>query len=110
MNNETILFFSDDDIGTGTGTGAYKASRFMALDQTGSAAATFYFKNQDWEAGEENTVAVVFSGSFSDLARGVAGVINSKKAFVTMADSTNSTYFSYNGGTLSGDPVLVQTA
>ena len=45
-----------------------------------------------------------------DLARGVAGVINSKKAFVTMADSTNSIYFSYNGGTLSGDPVLVQTA
>ena len=35
MNNETILYFSDDDIGTGTGTGAYKASRFMGLDQTG---------------------------------------------------------------------------
>ena len=110
MSNETILFFSDDDIGTGTGTGAYHASRFMALDQTGATAATFYFKNRDWEDGEENTITVTFSGSFKDLARGVAGVINSKKAFVTMSDSHNSAYFSYAGGTLSGDPVLVQTA
>jgi hypothetical protein len=110
MNNETILYFSDDDIGTGTGTGAYNASRFMALDQTGATGATFYFKNRDFEAGEENTVAVTFSGSFKDLARAVAGVINSKKAFVVMADSTNSVYFSYPGGTLSGDPVLTQTA
>tara|TARA_B100000287_G_C20571520_1_gene756719 strand:+ start:419 stop:748 length:330 start_codon:yes stop_codon:yes gene_type:complete len=108
--NETILFFSDDDIGTGTGTGAYKASRFMGLDQTGADTATFYFKNQDYVDGEENTVAVSFSGAFKDLARAVAGVINSKKAFVVMADSHNGIYFSYPGGTLSGDPVLVQTA
>ena len=110
MNNETILYFSDDDIGTGTGTGAYQASRLMGLDQVDADTVDFYFKNQDWEAGEENKIRVDFSGSFKDLAQGVAGVINSKKAFVVMADSTNSIYFSYTGGVLKGDPVLTQTA
>ena len=110
MNNETILYFSDDDIGTGTGTGAYKSSRFMGLDQVNATTVDFYFKNQDWEAGEENTVRCNFSGAFKDLARAVAGVINSKKAFVVMADSTNSVYFSYPGGALKGDPVLSQGA
>ena len=110
MNNETILYFSDDDIGTGTGTGAYQASRFMGLDQVASDTVDFYFKNRDFEAGEENKIRVDFSGSFKDLARAVSGVINSKKAFVVMADSTNSVYFSYPGGALKGDPVLTQTA
>ena len=110
MNNETILYFSDDDIGTGTGTGAYQASRLIGLDQVDADTVDFYFKNRDWEAGEENKVRVDFSGSFKDLAQGVAGVINSNKAFVVMADSTNSIYFSYTGGVLKGDPVLTQTA
>ena len=108
MNNETILYFSDDDIGTGTGTGAYQASRFMGLDQTGATGADFYFKNEDFEAGEEDKISVTFSGSFRDLARAVAGVINSNKAFVTMSDAINSVYFSYPGGTLSGTPTVSQ--
>tara|TARA_Y100000592_G_C5438850_1_gene302274 strand:+ start:61 stop:393 length:333 start_codon:yes stop_codon:yes gene_type:complete len=110
MNNETILFFSDDDIDAGTGVGAYKASRFLGLDQVDADTVDFYFKNQDWEGGEENSIRVDFSGDFKDLAIAVAGVINSKKAFVTMADSQNGVYFSYPGGTLVGDPVLIQTA
>jgi len=108
--NETILFFSDDDIGTGTGTGSYKASRFMGIDQVNADTVDFYFKNQDYIDGEENSVRCNFSGAFKDLARAVAGVINSKKAFVVMADSTNGIYFSYPGGALLGDPVLTQTA
>ena len=108
MNNETILYFADADL-SDAGSGAYKASRFMGLDQTGSAAATFYFLNEDFEVGGEDTVAVVFSGSFRDLARAVAGVINSKKPFVTMSDAINSVYFSYPGGVLSGTPTVSQT-
>ena len=46
MNNETILYFADADL-SDAGSGAYKASRFMGLDQTGSTAATFYFLNGD---------------------------------------------------------------
>jgi hypothetical protein len=107
MNNETILYFADADL-SGTGSGAYKASRFMGLDQTGATGATFYFLNEDFEVGQEDTAAVTFSGSFRDLARAVAGVINSKKAFVTMSDATNSEYFSYPGGVLSGIPTVTQ--
>ena len=110
MNNETILYFSDDDIGTGTGVGAYKASRFMGLDQVDADTVDFYFKNQDYQAGEENKVTVDFDGSFIDLARAVAGAINSKKSFVVIADSTNNAYLSFPGGAFKGDPVLVQTA
>ena len=110
MNKETILYFSDDDIGTGTGVGAHKASRFMGLDQVDADTVDFYFKNRDYQAGEENKVTVDFDGSFSDLARAVAGAINSKKAFVVIADSTNGVYLSFPGGAFKGDPVLVQTA
>ena len=105
--NETILYFADADL-SNAGSGAYKASRFMGLDQTGGAAATFYFQNEDFEEAEEDTVAVTFSGSFRVFARAVAGVINSKKAFVTMADAINGEYFSYPGGVLSGTPTVVQ--
>ena len=107
MNKETILYFADADL-SGAGSGAYKASRFMGLDQTGATGATFYFQNEDFEEAEEDTVAVTFSGSFRDLARSVAGVINSSKPFVTMADAINSEYFSYAGGTLSGTPTVTQ--
>jgi len=110
MNNETILYFSDDDIGTGTGVGAYKASRFMGLDQVNATTADFYFKNQDYQAGEENIVRCTYSGAFKDLAAAVAGAINSKKSLVVIADSTNSVYLSFPGGAFSGDPVLTQTA
>jgi len=107
MNNETILYFADADL-SNTGSGAYKASRFMGLDQTGATGADFYFKNEDFEAAEEDKISVTFSGSFRDLARAVAGVINSNKAFVTMSDAINSVYFAYPGGKLSGTPTLSQ--
>jgi len=107
MNHETILYFADADL-SDTGSGAYKASRFMGLDQTGATGATFYFLNEDFEAAEEDTVAVTFSGSFRDLARAVAGVINSGERFVTMSDAVNSVYFTYPGGTLSGTPTVTQ--
>ena len=110
MNNETILYFSDDDIGTGTGVGAYKASRFMGMDQVNANTVDLYFKNRDWEAGEENSVRCNFTGAFKDLATAVAGVINSKKSLVVIADSTNSVYLSFPGGAFFGDPVLTQTA
>ena len=108
MNHETILYFADADL-SNAGSGAYKASRLMGLDQTGSAAADFYFKNEDFEAAEEDKISVTFSGEFRDLARAVAGVINSTEAFVTMSDAINSVYFSYPGGTLSGTPTVSQT-
>ena len=107
MNNETILYFADADL-SDTGSGAYKASRFMGLDQTGATGADFYFKNEDFEAAEEDKISVTFSGNFRDLARAVAGVINSNKAFVTMSDAINSVYFTYPGGTLSGTPTVSQ--
>ena len=107
MNHETILYFADADL-SDTGSGAYKASRFMGLDQTGATGATFYFLNEDFEVGQEDTVAVTFSGNFRDLARAVAGVINSGERFVTMSDAVNSVYFSYPGGTLSGTPTVTQ--
>ncbi len=107
MNNETILYFADADL-SNTGSGAYKASRFMGLDQTGATAADFYFKNEDFEEAEEDKISVTFSGSFRDLARAVAGAINSNKAFVTMSDAINSVYFAYPGGALSGTPTLSQ--
>ena len=107
MNKETILYFADADL-SNTGSGAYKASRFMGLDQTGASGATFYFQNEDFEAAEEDTVAVTFSGSFRDLARAVAGVINSRKSFVTIADAINAKYLSYPGGALSGTPTVSQ--
>ncbi len=107
MNNETILYFADADL-SDTGSGAYKASRFMGLDQTGATAADFYFKNEDFEEAQEDKISVTFSGNFRDLARAVAGVINSNKAFVTMSDAINSVYFTYPGGTLSGTPTVSQ--
>ena len=107
MNHETILYFADADL-SDTGSGAYKASRFMGLDQTGATGADFYFKNEDFEAAEEDKISVTFSGNFRDLARAVAGVINSNKAFVTMSDAINSVYFTYPGGTLSGTPTVSQ--
>ena len=107
-NHETILYFADADL-SGGGSGAYKASRFMGLDQTGATGADFYFKNEDFEAGEEDKISVTFSGSFRDLARAVAGVINSGERFVTMSDAINSVYFSYPGGKLSGTPTVSQT-
>jgi hypothetical protein len=108
MNNETILYFADADL-SDAGSGAYKASRFMGLDQTGSTAADFYFKNEDFEEGAEDKISVTFSGNFRDLARAVAGVINSNERFVTMSDAINSVYFSYPGGALSGTPTVSQT-
>lgn len=107
MNHETILYFADADL-SNTGSGAYKASRFMGLDQTGATAADFYFKNEDFEVAQEDKISVTFSGNFRDLARAVAGVINSNKAFVTMSDAINSVYFTYPGGTLSGTPTVSQ--
>ena len=106
--NETILYFADADL-SDTGSGAYKASRFMGLDQTGPTGADFYFQNEDFEEGDEDKISVTFSGSFRAFARAVAGVINSKKAFVTMADAINGEYFSYPGGVLSGTPTVSQT-
>jgi len=108
MNNETILYFADADL-SDTGSGAYKASRFMGLDQTGSTGADFYFKNEDFEEGAEDKISVTFSGNFRDLARAVAGVINSNERFVTMSDAINGVYFSYPGGALSGTPTVSQT-
>ena len=107
MIHETIFYFADADL-SDTGSGAYKASRFMGLDQTGATGADFYFKNEDFEAAEEDKISVTFSGNFRDLARAVAGVINSNKAFVTMSDAINSVYFTYPGGTLSGTPTVSQ--
>ena len=108
MNNETILYFADAAL-SNAGSGAYKASRFMGLDQTGSTAADFYFKNEDFEEGAEDKISVTFSGNFRDLARAVAGVINSNERFVTMSDAINGVYFSYPGGALSGTPTVSQT-
>ena len=108
MNHETILYFADANLAN-AGSGAYKASRFMGLDQTGSGAADFYFKNEDFEEGDEDKISVTFSGNFRDLARAVAGVINSNERFVTMSDAINSVYFSYPGGVLSGTPTVSQT-
>ena len=54
-NHETILYFADADL-SNTGSGAYKASRFMGLDQTGATGADFYFKNEDFENAEEEKV------------------------------------------------------
>jgi hypothetical protein len=107
MNHETILYFADADL-SNAGSGAYKASRFMGLDQTGATEADFYFKNEDFEVAQEDKISVTFSGNFRDLARAVAGVINSNKAFVTMSDAINSVYFTYPGGTLSGTPTVSQ--
>jgi hypothetical protein len=107
MNHETILYFADADL-SNAGSGAYKASRFMGLDQTGATGADFYFKNEDFEVAQEDKISVTFSGNFRDLARAVAGVINSNKAFVTMSDAINSVYFTYPGGTLSGTPTVSQ--
>ena len=107
-NHETILYFADADL-SGGGSGAYKASRFMGLDQTGPTGADFYFKNEDFEEGAEDKISVTFSGSFKHLARAVAGVINSGERFVTMSDAINSVYFSYPGGALSGTPTVTQT-
>ena len=81
----------------------------MGLDQTGSTAADFYFKNEDFEEGAEDKISVTFSGNFRDLARAVAGVINSNERFVTMSDAINGVYFSYPGGALSGTPTVSQT-
>lgn len=81
----------------------------MGLDYTGSGAADFYFKNENFEEGAEDKISVTFSGNFRDLARAVAGVINSNERFVTMSDAINSVYFSYPGGTLSGTPTVSQT-
>ena len=108
MNHETILYFADADL-SGAGSGAYKASRFMGLDQTDAGTADFYFKNEDFEEGDEDKISIAFSGNFRDLARAVAGVINSTERFVTMADAINSVYFSYPGGTISGTPTVSQT-
>ena len=63
----------------------------------------------DFEEGAEDKISVTFSGNFRDLARAVAGVINSNERFVTMSDAINSVYFSYPGGTLSGTPTVSQT-
>ena len=111
MEKETILYFADGSLGGGNSAGGYKASDFMGLDISGSNAARFYFKgstNVGSANGGSDTVIVTYSGTFKDLAIAVAGAINSKKAFYTMADQLNNIYFNYPGGTLSGTVTVAQ--
>ena len=109
MNKDTIFYYSDADL-SDSGGGAFRASRFMGLDQTGATGATVYYKNRDWEDGEENSAAITFSGNFRDLARAYAGACNSTKPYYVIADAVNSVYFSYPGGTVSGTPTVTLTA
>tara|TARA_R110000764_G_C10907076_1_gene372215 strand:+ start:100 stop:438 length:339 start_codon:yes stop_codon:yes gene_type:complete len=111
MEKETILYFADGALGAVDSAGGYKASDFMGLDISGSNTARFYFKGATNVAstnGGSDTITVTYSGTFKDLAIAVAGAINSKKAFYTMADDLNDVYFSYPGGTLSGTPTVTQ--
>ena len=108
MEKETILYFADAALGAGDSAGGYKASDFMGLDISGSNTARFYFKGALNSGTSSDTVTVTYSGTFKDLAIAVAGAINSKKAFYTMADDLNDIYFSYPGGTLSGTPTVTQ--